>query len=96
MFIFYLCIIHYRNLHSNSDLSTFDACLYFFAYCHRFKLSIKAQEELLKLIRIILPEQNKFPKSLEKLNSEIGLDKIVLQTREYCERCKVLLTKLNK
>jgi hypothetical protein len=78
-------------LHANTNVSTFDASLYFFAYCHRFKLSITAQEELMKLIHFFLPFDNNFPKSINKLKLKIGLDNIKLHTKEYCENCKVLL-----
>jgi hypothetical protein len=75
----------------NSQISTNDASMYFFSYCHRFKLSITAKEELLKLIRLLLPEKNNFPKTLDKLKDKIGLDKIDLNVKEYCEKCKILL-----
>ncbi len=78
-------------LHAYTNVSTFDASLYFFAYCHRFKLSMKAQEELLNLIHFLLPFENNFPKTINKMKLEIGLDNIELNTKEYCERCKVLL-----
>ena len=57
---------------------------------------MKDQEDLLKLICFLLPDKNNFPKSLPKLKSEIGMDKIELQTKEYCERCKFALPENKK
>lgn len=57
---------------------------------------MKAQEDLLKLICFLLPDKNNFPKSLPKLKPEIGMDKIELQTKEYCERCKFVLPENKK
>jgi hypothetical protein len=52
---------------------------------------MKAQEELLKLLHFILPLDNNFPKTLNKLKLKIGLEDIEMHTREYCESCKVIL-----
>jgi hypothetical protein len=74
-------------LHEYGNVSTFDACIYFFAFCHRFKLSLIAQDSLLKMLHFMLPLGHSFPKTMTKLKTLIGMDKIELNEKYYCENC---------
>jgi hypothetical protein len=80
-------ISFFSLLHKNDNAKNFDACIYFFSFCHRFKLSLVAQDALLKMIHFMLPIENSFPKTINKLKAFIGMDKIDLHETNYCEKC---------
>ena len=63
----------FGRLFNGSDLSLKDSCLLFTGYMFRFELSKKAVKELIKLINLMLPSDNKFPKSYEKILSYLNV-----------------------
>lgn len=82
-FLFFLSF-----LFKGSDVKTEDASLYVLSFCHRFGLSDVASSELLNLCNHILPIGSNMPKSFEKLKKSLGLDKVALREKRFCQECK--------
>lgn len=58
---------------------------------HRFKLSEDCRKELLEMCHYLLPIENHLPKNLNKLKEKLGLEKISINEKKYCESCRILL-----
>ena len=70
-----------------SEKTVEDASLSIFAFMHRFSLSKVAQTQLLALFKVLLPVNNKLPKTIKELNRTVGLDNLDIQTESFCSTC---------
>ena len=79
-----------NKIFTGHKVSTSEASIYVFAFMTRHNLTTIASEELIKLIQFLLPNNNFFPKSLNKLHKEIGFEKDEINVKEYCQKCRLL------
>ena len=70
-----------------SHHSVSEASLAIFAFIVRFSLSLVGQKALLQLIKLLLPDNNKLPTTVRGLNSHVGLDKINILNKSFCDDC---------
>jgi hypothetical protein len=89
---FFYIPVQYLNTFSllfhGSDVKTDDAALYLIAFCHRFGLSEVASSELLCLCNHLLPIGSNMPKTIHKLKQCVGIEKVALKEKRYCQVCK--------
>jgi hypothetical protein len=79
-----------NKIFTGHKVSKSEASIYVFAFMTRHNLTTIASEELIKLIQFLLPNNNFFPKSLNKLHKEIGFEKAEINVKEYCQKCRLL------
>ena len=83
-------------LYPGSIVTSENAALYLISFCHRFSLSKYASKELLQLCHYILPLGNNLPKSFNKLNESVGLDKIILKKKDFAKNVLKNFSKSNR
>ncbi len=80
----------------NSPCSTKEAYFLIAAYGIRFNLSDKAKSELINLIHLLIPKDNKIPKTFKKLESLLVANSIdSIKILNYCSLCQSLLDSEN-
>jgi hypothetical protein len=78
-----------EKIYIGSQLLSREASLYVFAFSHRHNLTRVAAEDLVKMIRFLLPNPNNFPKTMFSLEKLIGFEKTDISIKEYCQICRL-------
>jgi hypothetical protein len=86
----------YSALFDGSHTTVHDASLGLLAYMHRFSLSKYAQNQLLNLVKSILPINNILPKNITKLELEIGIESKNILKKWFCEKCNKQMSDVKK
>jgi len=68
------------RLHEYSNLNIFETSLMIKAFSIRYSISKSAQKDLLKLIHILLPVNNKLPRTIKKINEYANLSTDEIKT----------------
>ena len=81
-------LVYFLRLHEFTDISAKEASYLILAYAHRFSLSAVAKDDLLALIKLLLPSPCNLPKSFSKMETEYINIKECIREEKLCSSCK--------
>ncbi|CAF1044042.1 unnamed protein product, partial [Brachionus calyciflorus] len=77
-----------ENIFEGSNISINEASLLILSFIQKYNLSENAQNDLIKLIKCLLPSSNKVPKTINKMYKTFSKKKTVLIEKYFCKICQ--------